>query len=170
MLVVEKHDGLRDIFVTWLESTYETEAAADLEAGLAACDEPPDVVLAATRYPAESALSTVQPLLRQADYRVGLVGCGDPDPLLLLLPVDAYLRKPLFEPALRHQVADLQDRPASGPRRAYLALSARLEAVEAAASPAGLAERPEYQRARERLADLEHQLADAAPTGRSVES
>ena len=165
VLIVDDEQPITDAYAQWLEDDYEVRTAYSGSEALEKLDETVDVVLLDRRMPdlsGEDVLTEIHD--QQFNCRVALVSAVEPDFDILELGFDAYLEKPVSEPAeLRETVATLLRRSTYDVQmQEFLSLATKKAALEAKKTQSDLEANEEYQDLQSRLKELRGRLSATA--------
>jgi DNA-binding response OmpR family regulator len=169
VLVVEDETELADLFAQWLSEDYAVRVATSGEEALERVDESVDAVLLDRLMPGLSGDEVLQRIReRELSVRVAMVTAVEPDFDVLEMGFDDYVVKPLFREDVRRLVSGLLERDEYDRHLSTLfATASKLTALESHKSKAELANseryadlKAEFERARDRIDELESEMAE----------
>lgn len=154
----------------WLEDSYTIRTARDGKETLNELDTDVDVVVLDRRMPGLTGDEVLDWLRsQQYDCRVVMVTAEDPELEILEMGFDEYLNKPVLKDEMRSVVAELVERAEYDDKvREYLALQSKLALLETEMSADALANDDGYNRYRQRVDTLEHEIDDVSDTAETA--
>jgi len=161
VLAVDDEPRVVEAFGLWLEDDYDVRTATSGEEALEAADADVDVALLDRQMPGMTGDDVLDELReRGLDVRVAMVTGVDPDFDIVEMPFEEYVQKPVDGDALHGVVERLLDleRYDDSVDELYGVVQKRVT-LEAELPESALADNEEYQRLREREAELEDETA-----------
>ena len=164
VLVVDDEEHVAEVYELVLGDDYDVRTALDGTAALEALDESVDVVLLDRRMPGLSGREVLAEIrAREVDVRVAIVTAVDPAFDVVEMSFDGYLTKPVDDEALRAVVEDLLALSTYDDRtRERVAVARKQALLEAEMSERDLAASAEYERLRDRAAELDEEVDELA--------
>lgn len=162
VLVADDEKLLADAYAQWLDDAYTTRVAYDGDEAMALLDESIDVTVLDRRMPGYSGEELVGAIRGKGiDCRVALVSADKPDIDLIDVKYDAYLMKPLTEPADLHDVVETLQRRATytSEMQRLLALASKRTDIEAHVSHSKLKESDAYTELVDEIDSLQAELS-----------
>jgi DNA-binding NtrC family response regulator len=161
VLAVDDEPRVVEAFGLWLEDDYDVRTATSGEEALEVADADVDVALLDRQMPGMTGDDVLDELReRGLDVRVAMVTGVDPDVDIVEMPFEEYVQKPVDGDALHDVVERLLDLEQydDSVDELYGVVQKRVT-LEAELPESALADNEEYQRLREREAELEDETA-----------
>ncbi len=160
VLIADDDSRVVEMHETWLADEYTVRTARDGKETLDQLDTDVDVVVLDRRMPGLTGDEVLDWVRSQRyDTRVVMATAEDPEVDILEMGFDEYLTKPVLQDELRSVVAELIERAEYDEKeRRYLALQSKLALLEAELPPDALADDDAYNRYRDRLETLDHDI------------
>ncbi|MFP4625720.1 MAG: response regulator [Natronomonas sp.] len=165
VLIVEDERALIELYVRWLEDSYEVLTATGGEAALEQLDESVDVVLLDRLMPGMSGDEVLSEIRdRVSGVKVAMVTAVEPDFDVISMGFDDYLTKPVEREELLETIERLLNRSAFAELEQELySLSSKRAALESAKSPEELDESEEFARLEEQLEAVRSKIDETLP-------
>lgn len=165
VLVVEDERALIELYVRWLETSYDVRTAEGGEAALSELSDDVDVVLLDRLMPGMSGDEVLQEIRQHyTGIKVAMVTAVEPDFDVISMGFDDYLTKPVEREELLETIERLLDRTTfAALEQEFYALSAKRAALESAKSREELHDSEKFLELEERIDELRIQLQDTLP-------
>ena len=164
VLVVEDEETLVEIYVQWLEDTYDTRSATSGEEALELLDSSVSVVLLDRLMPGMSGDEVLEHVRERTAARTAMVTAVEPDFDILSMGFDDYLTKPVRREELLETVDRLVARTAYAEmERELFSLIEKRAALVDAKNQSDLANSEEFARLEERIETLRDELDRTLP-------
>lgn len=165
VLVVEDERALIELYVRWLETSYDVRTAEGGEAALSELSDDVDVVLLDRLMPGMSGDEVLQEIRQHyTGIKVAMVTAVEPDFDVISMGFDDYLTKPVEREELLETIERLLDRTTfAALEQEFYALSAKRAALESAKSREELHDSEEFLELENRIDEIRIQLQDTLP-------
>lgn len=166
VLIVEDEVPLAELFVAWLEDSYDCHTAFNGDEALARIDADIDVVLLDRRMPGLSGDDVLNEIrARGFDCPVGMVTAVEPDFDIVEMGFDGYIVKPVAVEELHGFVGDLLSLPEYDDElHRFFQLASKRAALEAAKNKSELERSDEYQLLLDELSRVRAEVDDRRDT------